>query len=208
MYKIFKLNRQLLAVDKNLYNTEKHLQNILDGKQNDNLEYLDRRNVEDHLDYESLKRREFVKESKKNRNNNFSNTNNGVSLFGSGNVFNSKNIETIIVREKYLQEGVNNSRVSQNFNRNNNCHNNNNNGSVNNSGVNQINRRKSSQYDNQFEERNSNFNNPKEHNDNLFKPKRQSYNQSISSPNELNETYNRRSNSNQNYNYTNRYYFY
>lgn len=208
MYKIFKLNRQLLAVDKNLYNTEKHLQNILDGKQNDNLEYLDRRNVEDHLDFESLKRREFVKESKKNRNNNFSNTNNGVSLFGSGNVFNSKNIETIIAREKYLQEGVNNSRVSQNFNRNNNCHNNNNNGSVNNSGVNQINRRKSSQYDNQFEERNSNFNNPKEHNDNLFKPKRQSYNQSISSPNELNETYNRRSNSNQNYNYTNRYYFY
>lgn len=184
-------------MDKNLYNTEKHLKNMLEGKQNGYLEYLDQKNCEDNLDFETLKRREFVKEAAKNKSNVLLGTNNGVNMIGSGNMFNSKNIETMLAREKYLKEnGVGLKESQQGCNKNQSFN-------QRESEFGQYNKRNSSQIESNMEGRESYRSHPKDHNDKLFRAKRQSYNQSISSKNEMNDTMNRRSTSNNPYTNTN-----
>jgi hypothetical protein len=182
----------LLTVDQNLYNTEQHLKNILNGKQNENLEYLNHKNFEDNVDFETLKRREFVKQAQKMKSNNPNCAQNGLSMIGSGKLFNPQKIQTIIARDKHFQENHNQNRYTHNPHQ------------ERISNHSQHHQRNSSQLNNSLQKRYSAMSNPKEHNDKLFRAQRDSYTQSIASHNDMQDTLNnRRSSSNNPYTQTN-----
>ena len=94
----------MLIVDKNLYHSEQHLRNILKGSQTENLENLTNPNRNDNYSFEVLKRRECVKNNHlKNKEANKC-LNSRVDMIGSGKLFKSGKIESMIKRDKYFNE--------------------------------------------------------------------------------------------------------
>lgn len=94
--------RQLLAVDKNLYYNQKHLENILNGTQNQYLEKInDPMNVNSYP-IDVLKRKEWVRQNQESKQEKGFRKN-GMDMIGTGNLFDSSKVETIIARDKYFQ---------------------------------------------------------------------------------------------------------
>lgn len=89
-------------MDKNLYFNQKHLENILNGTQNQYLERInDPMNVNSYP-IEVLKRKEWVRQNQ-HRMNPEHHKKNGVDMIGTGNLYDPSKVETIIARDKYFQ---------------------------------------------------------------------------------------------------------
>lgn len=91
-----------MTVDKNLFYNQKHLQKILEGKQDHYMQNIKDPNNMDTFSLEVLKRKEWVRQNKE-RANNSNNCKNRVDMIGSGNMYDSSKIETMIARENFLK---------------------------------------------------------------------------------------------------------
>ena len=98
--------RQLLTVDNNLYYNQNHLKNILNGTQNHYMQNISDSHPMDSFSLDVLKRKEWVRQNKEKAMLN-TNCKNRVDMIGSGNVYDSSKIETMIARENFLKSKFN-----------------------------------------------------------------------------------------------------
>lgn len=94
--------RQLLMVDKNLYKNEEHLKKILEGKCTFRLENLDDPLYNKNQTLNVLKRRVQMKGNQNNSRN--IRQAKGVDMIGCGNTYDTKKVETLLAKQKYLTE--------------------------------------------------------------------------------------------------------
>lgn len=94
--------RQLLMVDKNLYKNEEHLKKILEGKCTFRMENLDDPLYNKNQTLNVLKRRVQMAGNQQNTHN--ARQAKGVDMIGCGNTYDSKKVETLLAKQKYLTE--------------------------------------------------------------------------------------------------------
>lgn len=88
-------------MDKNMFYNQEHLRKILEGTQDQYMQRLGDGADKDNYPLEVLKRKEWVRQNKQ-KNAQSRNCNNRVDMIGSGNLFDSSKLETMIARENYF----------------------------------------------------------------------------------------------------------
>lgn len=84
-----------------MFYNQKHLQKILEGKQNQYMQNLCEQKEASSYPLETLKRKEWVRQNME-KGGSTGKCSKGVNMIGSGNIFDSSKVETMIARENYF----------------------------------------------------------------------------------------------------------